>query len=68
MQKQKAGLKGRSGAIGPETEKIIPEDKTINMSVIGDIMCHNSQYQDAYNSATDTYDFSYVFENVVKYI
>ena len=46
----------------------IPEDITINMSVIGDIMCHNSQYQDAYNSSSDTYDFSYVFDNVKYYI
>ena len=38
------------------------------MSVIGDIMCHNSQYIDAYVSSTDTYDFSYVFEDVKNYI
>lgn len=44
------------------------EDKHISMSVIGDIMCHNSQYTDAYNSSTDTYDFSYVFENIKQYI
>ena len=28
------------------------EDINIKMSVIGDIMCHNSQYKDAYNSNT----------------
>ena len=39
------------------------EDIHISMSVVGDIMCHNSQYTDAYNSTTGTYDFSYVFEN-----
>jgi len=44
------------------------EDKYFSMSVIGDIMCHNSQYKDAYNSSTGTYDFSYVFEDIKTYI
>lgn len=44
------------------------KSKTINMTIIGDIMCHNTQYMDAYNSSTDTYDFSYVFENIEEYI
>ena len=39
-------------------------DITFNMSVIGDIMCHNTQYTDAYNSDTGTYDFSYVFKDI----
>ena len=50
------------------SETPIVEDKHISMSVIGDIMCHNSQYNDAYVSSTDTYDFSYVFENIKQYI
>lgn len=49
-------------------EDPIPEDININMSVIGDIMCHDSQYKDAYVSASDTYDFSYVFTDIQKYI
>lgn len=44
------------------------EDIHIKMSVIGDIMCHNSQYQDAYNSKTGTYDFSYAFADIKQYI
>ena len=47
---------------------IIPNDETITISVIGDIMCHNTQYKDAYNSKTDTYDFSYVFEDIKEYV
>ena len=43
------------------------EDKHFTMSVIGDIMCHDTQYKDAYNSE-GTYDFSYVFEDVKSYI
>lgn len=57
----------------PEDNKTIvdapkKEDIHIKMSVIGDIMCHNSQYKDAYVSSTDTYDFSYVFEDIKDYI
>ena len=44
------------------------EDIHISMSVIGDIMCHNSQYTDAYIASSDTYDFSYVFDNIKDYI
>lgn len=46
----------------------IPNDVTINLSVIGDIMCHNTQYQDAYDASVNNYDFSYVFEDIKKYI
>ena len=49
-------------------EEPVPEDINIKMSVIGDIMCHDSQYKDAYVSSTDSYDFSYVFSDIQKYI
>lgn len=54
----------------PEPDTLITkkEDQHLSMSVIGDIMCHNSQYKDAYISATDTYDFSYVFQDIKSYI
>ena len=42
------------------------EDTKITMSVIGDIMCHNSQYIDAFDG--NTYDFSYVFADIKNYI
>lgn len=41
---------------------------SISITVVGDIMCHNTQYNDAYNKETNSYDFSYVFEDVKKYI
>ena len=44
----------------------IKEDINIKMTVIGDIMCHNSQYKDAYDGST--YDFSYVFDDIKDYI
>lgn len=51
-------------------ENVEQEQKNtyIKMTVIGDIMCHNSQYKDAYNSTTGTYDFSYVFSDIKQYI
>lgn len=50
-------------------EEVLPkEDTHIKMSAIGDIMCHNSQYKDAYDSTTGIYDFSYVFEDVKEYV
>ena len=48
-------------------EEIKP-DVRFTLTAIGDIMCHNTQYWDAYQKETDTYDFSYVFENVKDYI
>lgn len=50
-------------------EKIeTPKDTTINMAFTGDIMCHNTIYNDAYNSATGTYDFSYIFDDIKYYL
>ena len=42
-------------------------DATFTMAAIGDIMCHNTQYIDAYNNESGTYDFSYVFEDISFY-
>lgn len=40
------------------------KDITISLCAIGDIMCHDTQYKDAYDSTTKTYDFSHVFTNI----
>ena len=50
-----------------ENEKEEAEDTTFSLCAIGDIMCHNTQYQDAYNSDSDSYDFSYVFDDISLY-
>ena len=44
------------------------QDITINMAVVGDIMCHSTNFQDAYDSENDTYDFTRVFTDVKDYI
>ena len=41
---------------------------SFNLVATGDILCHNTQYFDAYNSYNGTYDFNYVFDDVKKYI
>ena len=43
-------------------------DTSFNLTAIGDIMCHNTQYIDAYNSNSGEYDFSYVFDDINHYI
>lgn len=53
-----------SGNTNTVVEEEKPKDITISMSVVGDIMCHDTQYKDAYNSTTKTYDFSHVFTNI----
>ena len=50
-----------------ENNKTEETDITFTMSAIGDIMCHNTQYFDAYNKENNTYDFSYVFEDISFY-
>lgn len=42
----------------------IPQDTSVTLAVIGDIMCHNTQYKDAYQANTGTYNFSYVFSEL----
>ncbi len=40
---------------------------TFNLAAIGDTLCHNTQYWDAYDSNTNQYDFSYVYEDIKYY-
>lgn len=50
-----------------EEKQIIP-DTTIKLTAVGDIMCHNTNYMDAYDSSSRNYDFSYVFTDIKDYI
>ena len=40
------------------------KNTTFTMAVTGDIMCHNTMYEDAYNKSKKTYDFTYMFEDI----
>lgn len=56
--------------ISAENENINSEEETditFTLSAIGDVMCHNTQYKDAYNADTQEYDFSYVFDDIKFY-
>ena len=44
-------------------EKETKPDITFHMTATGDVLCHNTQYFDAYIPSEDTYDFSYMFES-----
>ncbi len=48
-------------------EIIVEPDITFSIAAIGDVMCHNTQYRDAYVSSTGEYDFNYVFDEIKQY-
>lgn len=53
---------GKTVKIDSVQNEIEIPDVTFNLSVIGDIMCHNTQYNDAFENGI--YDFSYVFDDI----
>lgn len=48
-------------------EKEIPS-KSVELTFVGDIMCHRRQLEDAYDYTSGTYDFSKTFEDVKPYL
>ena len=50
-------------------ENSVKQDSSItfNMTAIGDSLCHNTQYWDAYNNQTKEYDFSYFYDDIKYY-
>ena len=51
-----------------EQKEVIPEDIVINLVATGDVMCHTTNFNSAYDTKTKSYDFTPVFANVAKYI
>lgn len=49
------------------TKQYTPEPITFTLTSLGDSLCHNTQYWDAYNSKTNAYNFSYVYEDIKNY-
>ena len=49
------------------SENFETEPITFTLTAIGDVLCHNTQYWDAYNKSTNEYDFSYVFDDIKSY-
>ena len=52
---------------GNTSQTVAFEDSTINLTAIGDIMCHGPNYKAAYNANSNSYDFSPFFKNISKY-
>lgn len=50
-----------------EKEEEEETDITFTMTALGDVMCHSTQYVDAYVESTGEYDFSYVFDEISSY-
>lgn len=50
-----------------QKEIIKEEPITFTLTSLGDTLCHNTQYWDAYNNTTKEYDFSYVYEEISNY-
>lgn len=48
-------------------EIVVPEDKVATIVSIGDTLVHSQNFKDAYDSSTDTYDFSSFFKDVSHY-
>lgn len=59
--------KENTEATNVDEDAVIPDDTSIKMTVTGDVLCHNTNFWDAYYPATDSYDFSYSFEGIKKY-
>lgn len=51
-----------------ETGAVTPVLKTATMAVVGDIMVHDYQYNEAYDPNTDTYDFMHNFQEVKPFL
>ena len=51
-----------------ETSSLQKEPTTIHIAAIGDIMSHSTNFKNAYDSSTKTYDFSNTFKNIKSYI
>lgn len=64
----KIGTKQTSNEPENQSSEVVNPDVTIDMAIIGDIMCHGPNYNDAYNSKTKTYDFSTFFTQISSYI
>ncbi len=58
---------GAEPSFSAKAGKQTPVVKEVTFAVVGDIMVHDYQYEEAYDPVTQTYDFSHNFQNVKKY-
>lgn len=55
-------------SIAQTNQNISESDVIIQMSAVGDILCSGAMLEDAYNDATNSYNFSHMFRNVAGFI
>src|SRR5574344_1318827 len=65
--KESKNTKSSDGNNQKIEETVIPEDKVATIVSIGDTLVHSQNFKDAYDSSTDTYDFSSFFKDVSHY-
>lgn len=65
--KQEQADSNNASSVSDDKEKE-ETDTSFTLTAIGDVMCHNTQYWDAYIKETDKYDFSYVFHDINRYL
>lgn len=58
---------GDAAAFTVTAGEAVPAVKTVKMAVVGDIMVHDYQYNEAYDPATGEYDFMHNFQDMKKY-
>lgn len=58
---------GDTAAFTVTAGEAVPAVKTVKMAVVGDIMVHDYQYNEAYDPATGEYDFMHNFQDMKKY-
>ena len=61
------GCGGAKAEYTAEAGTAEPVVKEVTMAVVGDIMVHDYQYEEAYDPATGTYDFMHNFQDVKRY-
>lgn len=62
-----AGCGQENPAFTAEAGKQYPVVRSVSFAVVGDIMVHDYQYNEAYDPGTGTYDFMHNFRDVKKY-
>lgn len=62
-----SGCAAEQAAFTAEAGEMSPMVRSVSFAVVGDIMVHDYQYNEAYDPATGEYDFMHNFQDMKKY-
>lgn len=65
---EKEKISNSENTLTQNSEKNNIPEITFNMLLTGDIMCHDTMFKDAYDKTTDTYDFTYMFDDIKNHL